>query len=151
MKNVLRFVIITFLILSLTSALASDIDLSVLSFDELVQLKAEINTEITRRDVWQEVIVPAGVWEIGKDIPAGYWTIRVADGVYITSVSYCDILNEFGTGVGYGWQGWNGTLSGESNGERKQIDIDMVEGMYFINNCAVIFTPFTGKPDLGFK
>ena len=143
------------LLLVLPAAAAEIPDISGLTFDELVALRNQIDLAIWNSKEWQEVTVPAGVWVVGEDIPAGHWTIRAIPGSY-TSVVYCDKLDEFGTNPDVGWRGWNGTLSGHEPvgiyaDERTRIDLDMVEGMYFINRTPVIFTPFAGKPDLGFK
>ena len=137
------------------SAAAQAPDLSGLSFDQLVELRDRLNIAIWNCSEWQEVTVPAGVWKVGEDIPEGYWTIRPAEGTYI-SVAYCDILDAAGQAPAQGWHGWNGTLTGKPEGdrtynERHQVDLDMIAGMYFINRGTCIFTPFTGKQDLGFK
>ena len=52
------------------------IDLSGLTYNELVELKDQINLAIWECDEWQEVEVPQGIWKVGEDIPAGHWTIR---------------------------------------------------------------------------
>ena len=134
---------------------AEDIDLSGMSYDELVALKGRINLAIWNSQEWQEVEVPAGVWEVGVDIPAGHWVIRPVPDTFI-SVVYCDILDEYGKAPGRGWTGWNGTLTAQDEKsitahEPREVDLNMKEGMYFINRGSVIFTPFAGKPDLGFK
>lgn len=83
MKKAFAFVLI--LILATVPALAEDIDLSTLSFDELLQLQQRINDEIVSRPEWKETIVPAGIWTVGVDIPSGSYSISVADsaGAYI--------------------------------------------------------------------
>ena len=142
------------------SAYASDIDLSGMTFEELVELREQINLAMWNSQEWQEVTVPAGIWEIGVDIPAGYWTVTPDD--TITSFWYGDKLNDAKTDVGYGWDYNTGiaiTLNGRKAkdgswkypNEQHQVSIDMKEGMYIKCNYSVIFTPYTGKPDLGFK
>ena len=154
MKKLITVIMI--LVMILPVAAGADLpDLTGLSYDELVQLKDQINLAMWSSQDWQEVTVPAGVWEIGVDIPAGHWTIRPLPNDYV-SVVYCDALDEFGKGPAQGWHGWNGTLTARKEGditysERHEIDLDMVDGMYFINRNMVIFTPYSGKPDLGFK
>lgn len=136
------------------SAAADPVDLSGMSFDQLVSLREQLNLAIWNSQEWQEVTVPAGVWVIGEDIPEGHWVIRPVPETYV-SVVYCDRLNDFGKDPGQGWRGWSGTLTARSKGltvnEPREVDLYMETGMYFINRGAVIFTPFTGKPDLGFK
>jgi len=134
-------------------AAADELDLSGLSFDQLVALRDQLNLAIWNSKEWKEVTVPAGVWTIGEDIPAGYWTVRPLPGDYV-SVTYCDSLDEFGTGVAAGWKGWNGCLTGRDDdmtaSEPHEVSLDMKAGMYFINRHTVTFTPYAGKPDLGF-
>lgn len=135
-------------------AQTAGMDLSAMSFAELVALREQINLAIWQSEEWQEITVPPGVWKVGEDIPAGHWVIRPAPETYI-SVVYCDRLDEFGKAPGKGWKGWNGTLTAMTSGitvtEPKEVDLDMQDGMYFINRGDCIFTPYTGKPDLGFK
>ena len=142
-------------VLLISCAAADPVDLSVMSFDELVQLRDQLNIAIWNSQEWQEVTVPAGVWIVGQDIPAGHWTVRPLPGDYV-NVTYFDRLDEYGKSVGLGWRGWGGTLTarGEGDitfGEPTQVDLEMEEGMFFKCNHSVIFTPYAGKPDLGFK
>jgi len=136
---------------------SSSIDFTELSFSELVELKDRLNLEIWSREEWQEVEVPPGTWEIGKDIPAGHWTISVS----LNNMSYfvyCDSVDFDGHSPAPGWKGWDCALTGYknkdgswSNNWPNSIDIDMLDGMYFINDRSVIFTPYSGKPSLTFK
>ena len=142
-------------VLLISCAAADPVDLSVMSFDELVQLRDQLNLAIWNSQEWQEVTVPAGVWIVGQDIPAGHWTVRPLPGDYV-NVTYFDRLDKYGKSVGLGWRGWGGTLTarGEGDitfGEPTQVDLEMEEGMFFKCNHSVIFTPYAGKPDLGFK
>lgn len=155
MKRFLLLFLISVLLLT-GSAAADPVDLSGMSFDQLVALRDQLNLAIWNCQEWQEVTVPAGVWIVGKDIPAGHWSIRVAGDCDIFNISYFDKLDDAGLSVGYGSYLFLQTIAtpglsgfGEVNAET--VDIDMREGWYFKNDGAAIFTPFTGKPDLGFK
>lgn len=153
MKRLLSVVLV--LIVLAASAAADPVDLTGMSFDELVALRDQLNLAIWNSQEWQEVTVPAGVWVVGEDIPAGHWTIRPLPDSYV-NVTYFDRLDQFGKGVGLGWLGWGGTLTsyGEGDltfGEPTQVDLVMEAGMFFKCSKAVIFTPYAGKPDLGFK
>lgn len=150
-----RLFVLFLSLLLISSAAADPMDLSGMSFDDLVELRDQLNLAIWNSREWQEVTVPAGVWQIGVDIPAGHWTIRPLPGTYV-SVAYCDRLDDFGKSVGVGWLGWSGCLTGRGDsditaGEPREVDLDMVAGMYFINHGTVIFTSYAGKPDLGFQ
>lgn len=67
------------LILFSSAALAESIDLSGMSFDELLDLQARVNDALWAADGWKHVKIPAGYYEVGVEIPAGRWTISPAD------------------------------------------------------------------------
>lgn len=102
--------------------------------------------------------MPQGVYEIGVDIPAGHWTIKAADEAYI-GIFYGDTLTESGKSIAFTSNIFETTTvmspsywSFNKNTDSTQYDIDMKDGMYLqIENGMAIFTPFTGKPALGFK
>ena len=73
------FAVLVALALCLPLSCLAEVDLSQMTFDDLVALKDQINLAIWSSEEWQEVEVPAGLYEIGIDIPAGKWTIRAAD------------------------------------------------------------------------
>ena len=135
-------------------------DISGLSYDELVQLKDNINLAMWNSDKWQEVTVPIGVWTIGEDIPVGHWTISVdknssRDWV---SITYCDLLDESGLKAGnmfsanIYFQEYIGKPGYHDGKYPESVNIDFKPGTYFIvQDGSVTFTPYTGKPDLGFK
>ena len=147
-------VLIIALVLLCSSALA-DIDLSGMSYDELVSLRDQINLAIWNCQEWQEVTVPEGTYEVGKDIPAGHWTIKETNNQYLY-LYYFDSLNPDTKSLGRNSQYFNAELrqSGvDSFGHivLSETDIDMKDGWYFKCSGPVVFTPYTGKPDLGFK
>ena len=150
MKKLIAAALVIALFLS-TAALAELPDISGLSYEELVQLKDQINLAMWNCQEWQEVEVPAGIWKIGESIPAGHWTIKAKPPKGYYNCVYFDKLNELGTDVGSGFKGWNGILSARDDNNMHQVDIEMKEGFYFKCNGPVIFTPYSGKPDLGFK
>ena len=76
-----RFLCVLFVLVLLPVVSLADLpDLSGLSFDELLQIRDQINLAIWNSQQWQEVSVPPGVWEIGVDIPSGHWSVRPAEG-----------------------------------------------------------------------
>lgn len=150
------FALLLLLALLISSAAADPLDLSGMSFEELVDLRDQLNLAIWNSQEWQEVTVPAGVWIVGQDIPAGHWSIRVAGDCDVILVSYFDKLDDAGLSVGPGSYLFHQTIAtpglsgfGEVNAEA--VDIDMREGWFFKCDGAVIFTPYSGKPDLGFN
>ena len=144
MKRFLAIMVLVLMVVS--SAAAEDIDLSGLSFDQLVQLQSRITMELMQRDEWQEVTVPEGIYLVGHDIPAGKWNIKSSN-----------------PGDGYGMN-WGMALGEDNNSiaidatfnyhycyDGEAYVLDLVDGCYLqIKGHSVIFTPFTGH-SLGFK
>ena len=153
-KRIVAFCLITLLALGASSALAASIDLSALSFDELIELSEQITKEITSRSEWKEVTVPAGLYEIGVDIPAGYWTITAADGDY-AMIELGNSLNDAKSTV-------RNTQAHELITSKTSRHFDssaiesvswvMTDGQYFsIDSGSVVFTPYVKTPaNLGF-
>ena len=152
-----KFLALALVCLFLAPAAVADVpDISGLTFDELITLREKINLAIWQSAEWQEVTVPEGVWVVGEDIPAGHWTIRVASSNDILNIAYMDRINLTTELPMNGAQLFSRTIAspgfsafGEINAE--YADIVMEDGWYFKCSGAVIFTPYTGKPDLGFK
>ncbi len=130
-----------------------EIDLSVLSWEELMELKKEIILEQWKRDEWQEVDVPQGVWIVGEDIPAGKWTVRCKAG-FSCYFQVGEKLSDNGHGVS--WSGVHDLVyiykDSTDEGRMTEYTFDAVDGYYIvIDSAPATFTPFSGKPDLGFK
>ena len=151
-----RFFCILFALVLLPVVSFADIpDISGLSFDELVELKNEIALAMWNCQEWQEVTVPEGTYEIGKDIPAGHWTMRTAGHGYFY-IYYFDTLDEFGKKFAPLSKHITQSIASEDfhgfNEEYcTEYDLDMKEGWYVYLGGKTIFTPYNGKPDLGFK
>ena len=75
-----KLICVLLLVCMTTFAAAESMDLSGLSFDDLVKLRDQVNAEIISRPEWKEVNVPAGTWIVGKDIPAGSYSIKSEKG-----------------------------------------------------------------------
>ena len=160
MKKAICIIMAALLLLVQAYAFSENIDISQLSIEELAELRDRCQMEMMKSDKWQEVRVPVGVWEVGKDIPAGHWSITCAlDTAYMGwgTVTYCDKLDasgkdadRWGSDVYFSSQVRN-PESGASV-EATTIDINAADGAYIIIDFgAMLFTPYTGKPDLGFK
>ena len=157
MKRVICCILLVFTLFPF--ALAEDIDLSGMTLDELLVLRQRVQFAMVQTDEWQAVRVPVGVWEIGKDIPAGHWSITAASDTHYTwgTITYCDKLDAAGKGA----DRWGSTVyyhsqvkapDSDASVEATTIDLDCKEGTYVIlEYSAMIFTPYSGKPDLGFK
>ena len=138
-------------------ALADLPDLSGLSFDELVQLREQINLAIWNSSEWQQVTVPAGVYVIGVDIPAGHWTLKPPAGDSVV-IEYFKTADETGKRPGDVVNGYYyESLADEDSPYAsfvymREVDIDMKEGFYLsiVNGPCVIFEPYTSKPSFSF-
>ncbi len=116
----------------------------------------ELEVDVSE-SVEQGVTVPQGVWEIGVDIPAGYWTIRPLDGNY-ASLDWGKELDESGTHIPLsGWydSAWiysESYFGYDEGADETSVSWDLTEGTFVtVTHSDVIFTPFAGKPDLGFE
>lgn len=132
-------------------------DLSDMSLAELIALREQITLAMFETDEWQEVEVPKGVYTIGEDIPAGKWTIRSVDGSRVT-IYWGDKLDT--SGVELAWSGdiyvyeylYSPTYRSYEVGDATEVTYDMHDGEYFIVDDGIaVFTPYAGKPTLGFK
>ena len=155
MRRLLSSLFALALLLLLAPACFADFDLSGLSFDELVALRDQINLAIWNSQEWQEVEVPQGVWQVGADIPAGKWTITCSTG------SMCLIhvgseLDASGAAVKYPYKA-DATLTNPGGiffdpGDRTSFDVELSSGDYVeISGTSAVFSPYAGKPSLGFK
>lgn len=149
------FSIIVLLSFLVTSAFA-EIDLGDFSFDQLATLRDQIMREMMSRDEWQEVTVPAGTYQIGKHIPAGHWMIKPTDGAYCY-ITIGGAVEDNGKDIPYGAPGrYYIALKSKTSrlydaGDPTFVDLDLKDGAYIcIEKSSVVFTPYSGQPDLGF-
>lgn len=153
-----KLLLVLVLVLSLPVFAQADVDLSGMTFDELVALSEQLNLAIWNSAEWQEVTVPQGLWKVGEDIPEGHWTIKAADGVWCR-VSYGSVLDTNGKEVSYSSNDYYSdqvysttSRSYEPNENLTQIDIEAKAGSYIeVAYGSVIFSPYSGKQKLGFK
>ena len=155
MKKIICAILSAVLLCSLALPVAAEgIDLSALSWDELIALKAQINQELTTRDQWQEVEVPQGLWVVGEDIPEGMWTIVCNAGAAVVKWGYSLREGEQRVDVLKSPSDTASVFSAADAqpGARTQYTLEAKKGMYIeVSFTSVIFQPYTGKPDLGFK
>lgn len=110
-------------------------DFSHYSFNELIALQSALNSALWASDGWQKVTVPAGVYVVGEDIPAGHWTIAETENSYFRV--YKNMYNGDLTGLLY-----YSDLDGAEN-------IKLYDGNYIeIRYHSVVFTPYSSG--LGF-
>lgn len=152
-----RLIFALLLLLALPVGAVADVDLSSMSFDELVALRDQLNLAIWNSVEWQEVTVPQGIWEVGKDIPAGHWSLSPME-KSSAAISYGDTLEENGKEVSYRSDNYfyqylkaPGATLYDENSDVVRTDVVAESGSYIeIEYGSVRFTPYSGRPDLGF-
>ena len=151
--------IILFSVLPICVCAYAEVDLSSMSYDELVELKDKINLAIWESAEWQEVTVPQGIWIVGEDIPAGTWTLKCAGDVVRSEITWGDVLSEDGTSVkakereGLFVYVYNPDNMLYVDGKPTEHTVTLQEGDYVEISYVegpMIFTPYAGKPSLGF-
>jgi len=137
-----------------TEPVITDIGLEGKSYDDLVALKDQINLAIWQSDTWQEVEVPQGVWEVGADIPAGKWTIFPG----ASGNTYIKIGTEIKDGGSDVKSKASETIRNDkykyydASSDLTSWTYEFTVGEYVkVDDGPAIFTPYAGKPSLGFK
>lgn len=147
MKKIISFILCLVLCCSVSLA---EIDLYSMSFDELVKLQGQINRAMWACQEWQEVTVPAGLYQIGRDIPKGKWVIKPAEG-FTARIMYGAHLekNKMELASPYSYQQITSpTDSYARYNNVESVTWELREGYYIlIEDSKVVFSPFTG---LGF-
>lgn len=129
----------------------ADVDISNLSYDELVSLVNEAQMLMMKSDKWQRVEVPTGVYEIGKDIPEGYWTISPISTYPYISVSWGTKLDDTKRDIARGCRIDGSIISGPDSsiyevGDATSVSWQLMNGQYLIiERGTAVFTPFTGN------
>lgn len=112
-------------------ALAEEIDLSGLTLDELYTLHTRIAKEIVTRPEWTEITIPAGLYKIGVDLPAGDWCIKCGqtrkDYIY---VRYGCNMNESLTEIVFPLEHYGYVYTENNETERHFVNIKLIEGYY---------------------
>ena len=122
------------------------VDLSSLSWQELQALDQQLAKEMASRPEWKEVIVPPGVYEIGVDIPEGYWDISRAPGSYFTYVEYTSKLDASKTTSASGFRINCNVISQENPTWSIMLT---TSNWIIIEDYPALFTPHV-RPNLGF-
>lgn len=165
MKKLVALVVALILVSSVALATTVSFDFSGLSLAQLIEVQQQLTMAMWATEEWQEVEVPQGVWIVGEDIPAGTWTVRCADiGRNSYMMRKCDFswgesLSDNGQYIK--WQGrhdsaniYNPNHEDYDEGEATEYTFTVQDGDYIIIDSAynkAIFTPYAGKPTLGFK
>ena len=76
MKKIFCMLLVVMLFIPV--AYAETFDLSSLSYDELIELRARITEKIMASPEWKEIKVSMGQLVVGQDIPAGSYCVKLA-------------------------------------------------------------------------
>ena len=154
MKRTFCIILAFVLLITIAPSAFADVDLSGMSFDELVALKDQINLALWNSADWQEVTVPQGLYKVGSDIPAGKWTVKAPVGGY-TVVKIGSQVDENGTDVDY--HGESKPICGDNYSGFAPSSacafwtVELREDQYVsVKNGDCVFTPYAGN-NLGFK
>ena len=151
MRKLVSVILVVVLLFLATTAIA-DVDISGCSYDELVQLVNEAQKLMMESDKWQEVEVPAGVYKIGEDIPAGHWDISpVRKGRNM--LTWGKKLNEDKTGILSEndalievillYDTENGLYK---DGQQTFVSWELIDGQYIeISSGSAVFSPYQGN------
>ncbi len=156
MKRYLIFLVCLIMSVCFT-AHADTIDLSGMTYDELIELIDEAQRQIMFSDYWQEVEVPQGEYLVGVDIPEGKWIVTACP----QAISYVSQrrLTLYRFGIELQNEGFydyivNTQLTGVETPQYQNYDwnfvrVDLASGdLFVVETGSVIFTPDKG---LGFK
>ncbi len=155
MKKWISFFLVVCLLALPVLSLSEGIDLSGLSMADLVKLQERVTMAMWKTEEWQEVTVPAGMYQVGKEIPAGKWTITATPKASMANVEIGDKLDD--TGMGLSWMGSyeSNYLYGKDSwvydeSKMNSWDVTLIEGFYVNLGATMVFTPY-GGPSFSFK
>ncbi len=127
-------------------------------YDSLVALKEDINLAMWMAGKWQEVTVPQGTWKVGKDIPAGHWSVKCAPGARTTQIDWGEELAQNGEDIS--WSGRSSSYNTVYNSKHYPdadnylhvYSFEVKDGDYIkISSGSAVFMPYVGKPSFTFK
>ena len=150
------FCLFSVLVLFPSFCLAALPDISGLSYSELLLLSKKVRAAMLNSKEWQKVVVPPGVWEIGREIPAGHWTIKPDSGLGPDLVIYASRTKDQGHDVDVTFgecimEVICSTDSPYNDGSYKnETDFYLEDGHFLRLDCRMIFTPYAGKPKITF-
>lgn len=144
MKKIILFLALAMLLPSFALA---DVDLTGMSYDELVSLSKQVGMAIMQSDEFDSVTVPKGIWEVGVDIPEGTWIITPAN--QMCMIAYGKSIDESGNDMSQYDSGNSGADLYNSNDSWR---LTAKAGNYIcVKIGPAVFTSDTGSTGLGFK
>ena len=129
-----------FISCSISFAEPETIDLQDMTLAEISNLIQRAQLAILQTDDWQEVTVPAGIYQIGVDIPAGKWNVSMDK--RWARIRIGAALNDTQNEVDHRSDGY---YTVQLNEDVPAQDITFLDGMYVeIYNAPLIFRPAVG-------
>lgn len=116
-----------------------------------ITLSASILAQIRSLPIWEDVPIYDGLWEVGKQIPVGHWSIFPADGA-LSGVHYGRNVTDDRRLTG---SIFNEAIKSphrstyDPETDVPYVSVDAREGYYFgfyDNKDPVYFTPYVGNP-----
>lgn len=125
-----------------------------MTLSELVKLSEQITMAMWKTEEWQEVTVPAGLYQVGVEIPAGKWTITATPQTYSATVKIGTQLEDNGLDINWLYSESNNLYGIDSwaynESKMNSWTVTLTDGMYIKMEAAMIFTPYAG-PSFTFK
>ena len=138
---------IVFLLLMIPAFAFAQVDLSGMSYDDLVSLSKQVGMAIMQADEFDSVTVPMGIWEVGVDIPEGTWIITPAKSMCM--IVYGKSIDASGNDMNQFESGNSGVDMYNSNDSWR---FTAKAGNYVcVKFGPAVFTSDTGSTGLGFK
>lgn len=140
-------VFIVCLMLLIPAFAFAEVDLSGMSYDDLVSLSKQVGMAIMQSDEFDSVTVPKGIWEVGVDIPEGTWIITPAN--QMCMIVYGKTIDESGNDMSQYDSGNSGADLYNTNDSWR---FTAKSGNYVcVKIGPAVFTSDTGSTGLGFK
>ena len=113
---------------------AQTIDFSKKSMSELLKIQSDLISAIWNSPEFKEAVVPEGIYEVGKDIPAGKWTIEI---VGDRTLSLVTIYQSYTKGELEGLLSWL-----EFDDNNRTLNVDLHSGTYIALSTKCKFKTF---------
>lgn len=81
MKQVISFLLMVSILILSASAYSETLDYASMTDEQLIEMQSAIHTEIMKRGLIKKIKLPAGVYEVGIDLPAGKYLLTTMDDV----------------------------------------------------------------------
>lgn len=144
MKKLFIGIVFVLVLVSVLSV-SAQYDLSGFSYTDLLNIVAQAQREMMTRSEFQEVTVPAGLYQVGVEIPAGKWTISLPN----SDKSYASAMVDIGDKLDEGKNDislWDSTSydSFYLTNDKPSYTITLIDRYYIKIGSSVVFSTPTG-------